>query len=75
MIYDDANIGMRSTYLDFNDPNQNKTAHALASTADVFVENYRKEVMRKFKFTPEQLAESNPGIVYVSVKCYGYDGP
>lgn len=75
MIYDEANIGIRSTWLDFNQPEQNKRAHELATECDVFVENYRTSVMRHFGFTPSELAEKNPGIIYVSVKCYGYGGP
>lgn len=74
-IYNDANIGIRSTWLDFTIAEQNRRAHELAGEADVFVENYRTSVMRRFGFTPQELAHENPGLVYVSLKSYSYDGP
>ena len=74
-VYDDANVGARSTFLDLNDPQQNKTCKDLARTADVFVENYRGRKMAGFGFSPEELASLHLGIIVVNVRCYGWDGP
>jgi hypothetical protein len=41
----------------------------------VFVDNYRGRCMANLGFSPQQLAEERPGIIYCSVRCYGYDGP
>lgn len=74
-VYDDANVGARSTFLDLNDPEQNRTCKALAQTADVFVDSYRGRKMAEFGLSPAELAALRPGIIIVSVRCYGWDGP
>ncbi|HLI07210.1 MAG TPA: CoA transferase [Ktedonobacteraceae bacterium] len=74
-VYDDANVGFRSTFLDLNRPEANAQCRALAKQADVFVENYRGGKLAQFGFSPEQLAELRPGIIVVSVRCYGWGGP
>jgi|HubBroStandDraft_1064217.scaffolds.fasta_scaffold43628_2 crotonobetainyl-CoA:carnitine CoA-transferase CaiB-like acyl-CoA transferase len=74
-VYDDANVGFRSAFLDLGLPEARARAHALAKQADVFVENYRGRKLAKFGLSPEQLAELRPGIIVVSVRCYGWGGP
>ena len=74
-VYDDANVGFRSAFLDFDRPEAMARARTLASQADVFVENYRGRKLARFGFSPEQLAQLRPGIVVVSVRCYGWGGP
>ncbi|HXX68536.1 MAG TPA: CoA transferase [Polyangiaceae bacterium] len=74
-VYDDANVGFRSTFLDLNVADARTRALALTKHADVFVENFRGRKLARFGFGPEQLAELRPGIVVVSVRCYGWGGP
>jgi CoA-transferase family III len=74
-VYDDANVGFRSTIADLRRPESNAKARELAKQADIFVENYRGRKLASFGFSPEQLAELRPGIVVVSVRCYGWGGP
>jgi len=74
-VYDDANVGFRSTFLDLNRPEANARGRKLAKEADVFVENYRGRKLAGFGLSPEQLAEQRPGIIVVSVRCYGWGGP
>jgi hypothetical protein len=74
-VYDDANVGTRSTFLDLKDPQQNEICKNLVRTADVFVDSYRGRKVAKFGFSPEELANLRPGIVAVNVRCYGWDGP
>ena len=74
-VYLDANVGSRSTFLDLNIPQQNRTARELAAGADVFVDNYRGRALTRFGFSPEELAERRPGIIVVTIRCYGWDGP
>jgi hypothetical protein len=74
-VYDDANVGFRSAFLDLDLPEPRARAHALATQADVFVENYRGRKLARFGLSPEQLAELRPGIIVVSVRCYGWGGP
>jgi len=74
-VYDDANVGFRSAFLDLRYPESNDRGHALAKQADVFVDNYRGRKLAGFGFSPEQLAELHPGIIVVSISCYGWGGP
>lgn len=74
-VYDDANVGTRSTFLDLNDPEQNRACKDLARTADVFVDSYRGRKIAERGFSTAELAAQHPGIIIVSVRCYGWDGP
>jgi crotonobetainyl-CoA:carnitine CoA-transferase CaiB-like acyl-CoA transferase len=74
-VYDDANVGQRSTLLNLNIPDDNKRCHELARDADVFVDSFRSRKMSAFGFSPEELAQLRPGIVVVNVRCYGWEGP
>jgi crotonobetainyl-CoA:carnitine CoA-transferase CaiB-like acyl-CoA transferase len=74
-VYDDANVGCRSAFLDLTRREANATGKALAKQADVFVESYRGRKLAHFGFSPEELASLRPGIIVVSVRCYGWDGP
>jgi crotonobetainyl-CoA:carnitine CoA-transferase CaiB-like acyl-CoA transferase len=74
-VYDDANAGTRSTFLDLRDSAQNKICKELAQTADVVADSYRGRKMADFGLSPEELAELRPGVIVVTVRCYGWDGP
>lgn len=71
----DPTVGHRSAWLDLKSPEGNKRGHGLAAAADVFVESYRGRSMSNLGFSPQELAARRPGIIYCSVRCYGYDGP
>ena len=74
-VYDDANVGFHSALLDLSRPEGILQARKLATGADVFVENYRGRKLARFGFSPEGLAEARPGLIVVSVRCYGWGGP
>ena len=74
-VYDDANVGTRSTFLDLKDPEQNEICRNLARMADVFVDSFRGRKLAQFGFSPGELAVIRPGIIVVSVRCYGWGGP
>jgi crotonobetainyl-CoA:carnitine CoA-transferase CaiB-like acyl-CoA transferase len=74
-VFDDANVGHRSAYLDLADRQDNETCKKLAHSADVVVDNFRGRKLAKFGLSPEELAAARPGIIVVSVRCYGWDGP
>jgi hypothetical protein len=74
-VYDDANVGFRSTFLDLRRPDSRAKALALARQADVFVDNFRGRKLADYGLSPEQLADGHRGIVVVSVRCYGWGGP
>ena len=74
-VFDDANVGFRSAFLDLNDAKANSRARQLAKEADVVVDNFRGRKLANYGLSPEQLAELRPGIVAVTVRCYGWGGP
>ena len=47
----------------------------LAATADILVENYRPGVAKKLGIGYDDLAPSNPGLVYASISGFGQTGP
>ena len=71
----DVNVGMRSTLLDLKDPEQNQVQQRLVPRADVFVEGFRGRKMEELGFGAEEVARMKPGIVYLSIRCYGWEGP
>jgi crotonobetainyl-CoA:carnitine CoA-transferase CaiB-like acyl-CoA transferase len=74
-IYAEANVGSRSAYIDLDTPTGQQRAAALLASADVVVNNHRAGSLERRGLDPQQLADRHPGIVYVSVTCYGSSGP
>jgi len=71
----DVNVGMRSTFVDLRNAEQNKRLKALVPGADVFVENYRVGTLDRLGFGAQELASVRPGIIYLSVNANSWDGP
>ncbi len=67
--------GKRSIHLDLTRQEDRKAAHALARDAHIVLENYRPGVAGKLGVGPAELAEINPGLVYVSLSGWGASGP
>jgi crotonobetainyl-CoA:carnitine CoA-transferase CaiB-like acyl-CoA transferase len=74
-IYAEANVGSRSCYIDIDRPDGQQTLADLVSQADVVVNNHRTGALESRGLDPRRLAEQHPGIIYVSVTCYGSEGP
>ncbi|MCW2681034.1 MAG: Formyl-CoA transferase [Frankiales bacterium] len=70
-----VNRGKQSVALDLKDPADLAVARALATRADVLVENYRPGVMGRLGLGVEELLELNPRLVYCSVSGFGHSGP
>jgi len=68
-------VGQRSTWLDLKTADANRRGRELAAGADVFVDSYRGRALANMGFSPDQLAAARPGIIYCSIRAYGYDGP
>lgn len=47
----------------------------LADGADVLIENFKPGVMENWKLGPQDLAQSNPKLVYARISGYGQTGP
>ncbi|MDH5737783.1 MAG: CoA transferase, partial [Gammaproteobacteria bacterium] len=71
----DTGHGKRSCFLDLAIPAEAAQLKGLVGEADVFSQGYRPGTLAAKGFSPEQLAEIRPGIVYVSMNCYGFEGP
>lgn len=71
----DTSHGKRSCFLDFNVPNEADQLRGLVEQADVFIDGYRPNRIASHGFGTEDLVKMRPGIVHVSVNCYGSGGP
>ncbi len=71
----DTSHGKRSCYLDLSKAENAATLKKLVRGADVFSQGYRPGMIEKLGFGPQDLAAARPGIIYVSISCYGADGP
>src|SRR5882757_7457922 len=47
----------------------------LLAQADIFSQGYRPRAIASLGFSPQDAADINPGIVYVSLSAYGHAGP
>ncbi len=75
-IFDaDTGIGTRQATLDLNEPAGREVLRSLISTGDVFAQGYRRGALARRGFGPLEVAAERPGIVYVSINCYGPVGP
>ena len=71
----DTGHGKLSAFLDLTAPGDKAALRKLVADADVFSESYRPGGMASLGFGPAELAAMRPGIVAVSVSCYGFTGP
>ncbi|WP_226702155.1 CoA transferase [Microbulbifer elongatus] len=71
----DVNVGMRSAWLDLRTPKDKQTLMALLPKADVFIEGFRGRSIKNLGFAIETVAKKRPGIVYLSLRGYSWDGP
>lgn len=71
----DTSHGKRSAHLDLDRPEDAATLLDLIRSADVFTQGYRSGAMERRGLSPQALAELRPGIIYVSINCYGHTGP
>jgi len=71
----EANIGSRSANLDLTKDSGKADVERLLADAHVIVNNHRGSKLEKLGIDPVQLAHTHPGLVHVSVTCYGSTGP
>src|SRR5205823_6994928 len=71
----DTSHGKRSAWLDIAKPDDAARLRELAASSDVFAQGYRGGALDRHGFGPEELAARRPGIVYVTINCYGDVGP
>lgn len=71
----DTGHGKRAAWIDLNRPGGRNELRTLLSTTDVFVDGYRSGALEARGFGPKELTDLRPGLVIVSVNCYGVGGP
>ena len=71
----DTNPGKRSCFLDLDRREDVERMRALVRDAHVFSQGYRPGALARRGFSPEELAQMRPGIIAVSIDCYGHEGP
>ncbi|MGC1380409.1 MAG: CoA transferase [Candidatus Baltobacteraceae bacterium] len=74
-IWTDVNVGMRSTLLDLTKADQAAALAALLPRTDVFMESFSGRGVERLGFGVEEVASKKPGIIYLTVRAYGWDGP
>ena len=69
-----ANRNKLSLAADFKDPEGLDIVRQLARRADVLIENFKLDGLKKFGLDYDTLAAENPGLVYCSISGYGRTG-
>ena len=70
-----CNRGKRSVEADFETEEGQAIVRRLAAHADVIVENFKLDGLKKYGLDYEAIAKINPGIVYCSITGFGQTGP
>ena len=70
-----TNRGKRSVTCDFTNPGELARLKALIAGADVVIENFKLDSLRKFGLDCDSITALNPRIVYASVTGFGQTGP
>lgn len=70
----DTGLGKRAASLDISASAGRSTLRKLVRQADVFSQGYRTGAMERHGFGVNEVVSQRPGIVYVSINCYGHEG-
>ena len=71
----DTGHGKRTAFLNLTDSAARDSLAGLLDEADVFSQGYRTGALDRIGFGHEDTARRRPGIIYVSINCYGHSGP
>jgi crotonobetainyl-CoA:carnitine CoA-transferase CaiB-like acyl-CoA transferase len=67
-----ANRNKRSLAVDLSTPAGQELICALAAQADVIVENFRAGTLQRWGLDPEQLRETNPGLIVCTISAFAH---
>jgi crotonobetainyl-CoA:carnitine CoA-transferase CaiB-like acyl-CoA transferase len=70
-----TNPGKLSTYLDLDRLEDSDRLLGLLAEADIFTQGFRAGALERRGFGVEELVRRKPGLIYVSINCYGPVGP
>ena len=71
----DTGHGKRQTWADLATTEGREILRELVRESDVFSQGYRAGSLDRRGFGPKDIATLRPGIIYVSINCYGHTGP
>ena len=71
----DTGRGKLTTMIELKSEAGRKQLRDLLAHADIFSQGYRPRSLAALGFAPEDAANINPGIVYVTLSAYGHAGP
>jgi crotonobetainyl-CoA:carnitine CoA-transferase CaiB-like acyl-CoA transferase len=71
----DTSHGKRSAFLDLDVADDAARLRALAAEADVFCQGYRGGALERRGFGADELVAARPGLIHVTMNCYGDVGP
>ncbi|CUW41694.1 putative Acyl-CoA transferase/carnitine dehydratase [Magnetospirillum sp. XM-1] len=71
----DTGHGKRSTVMDLKREPEARRMRALLAEADIFAQNFRPGAVAGLGFSVEEAARLRPGIICMSLSCYGEGGP
>ncbi|MDG4669270.1 CoA transferase [Mycobacterium sp. 236(2023)] len=74
-LWQGTNLNKRDITLDLSSRDGLEIARALASEADVVVENFSPRVVEQFGLDYDSLVQSNPDVVMVRMPGFGLEGP
>jgi crotonobetainyl-CoA:carnitine CoA-transferase CaiB-like acyl-CoA transferase len=71
----DTGRGKLTSFIELKSGQGRDRLRALLAQADIFSQGYRPRAIAALGFSPEEVADISPGIVYVSLSAYGHAGP
>ncbi|NDC63370.1 MAG: carnitine dehydratase [Planctomycetia bacterium] len=71
----DTTPGFRSAWMDLTKRDYAAKGREILRGADVLVENYRGRKLADLGFSAEEVAAVRPGIIYASIRAFGWEGP
>ena len=71
----ETGLGKRSAHIDLKTDSGRAKLRGLIGEADVFSQGYRTGALERQGFGVADVVRAKPGIVYVSINCYGHEGP
>jgi crotonobetainyl-CoA:carnitine CoA-transferase CaiB-like acyl-CoA transferase len=74
-LFQETNRGKKSLAIDLTDPRGTRIFTKLVSTADVLIESFRPNVMKRLGLSREMLRKQNPRLIYAALSGYGRSGP
>ena len=70
----DTSHGKRSCFVEIKENEGARQLKNLVIGADIFSQGYRPGALKNLALVRSELSEIRPGLIYLSINCYGFDG-